>query len=57
MLNTTSITGRSAATGQSTGITHSGWSTQPVPTGSGAATSTPAARNMASSPTPDSISR
>ncbi|EUA06618.1 hypothetical protein I553_0769 [Mycobacterium xenopi 4042] len=57
VLNITSSTGRRGTTAQLVGSTHSGWSLQRIPTGNGITTSTPAARNIASSPTPDSIKR
>ncbi|CFS00162.1 Uncharacterised protein [Mycobacterium tuberculosis] len=57
MLSSTSNTGRSTATAQLVGITHSGWSLQPMPTGNAISTFTPADRNTSSSPTPESINR
>ncbi len=57
IVSTASSGGRSCVADQSTGTTHSGWSTLAMPTGRSTSTGTPAARNTACGPTPDSISR
>ena len=57
VVSTASSGGRPWVAGQSTGNTHSGWSTLAAPTGRSATTGIPAARSTSCGPTPDSISR